>query len=157
MAEADQTGETAELEPKQPGLRFLEAAVYIMGGLLVLMLLGLLGGIAWKVTHRAPPESQVAPAVDVAVQEGANVAGMTLDGDRLAVHMVKGADHEIIVIDTRKGAVVGRIRLKPGAAPSDRLNFGGAPDIPDVLERTPPSSSGPGRGPLTAETGVRVP
>src|SRR5206468_5372401 len=42
MAETDETGEAARPQVQQPGLKFLEAAVYIMGGLLVLMLLGLL-------------------------------------------------------------------------------------------------------------------
>ena len=87
-----------------------------MGGLLVLMLLGLLGGIAYKLMHKAP-ESTAPAATDVPVPDGANVAGITLDGDRMAVHIVKGADHEIIVLDTRKGTVVSRVRLWPGGAP----------------------------------------
>jgi hypothetical protein len=115
MAETDSRVAVGEPEPKQPGLRFLEAVVYIMGGLLVLMLLGLLGGIAWKVTHRTPV-GPVTQAVDVAVPEGSAVAGVTLDGDRMAVHVMKGADHEIIVVDTRKGTILSRVRLKPGAA-----------------------------------------
>src|SRR5947209_19198869 len=111
MAEPDEIGGAVEPEAQQPGLKLLEAAVYIMGGLLVLMLLGLLAGIAWKLTHR----SEVPPAqpADIAIPEGSNVEGVTLDGDRMAVHVVKGAQHEIIIIDTRKGAVISRVRLAP--------------------------------------------
>ena len=115
MAEIDRAGEAAEPEVRQPGLGLLEIAVYIMGGLLVLMFLGLMGGIAWKLTHKAPPEVPAAARVmDIAIPEGASVAGMTLDGDRMAVHLVKGAEHEIIIVDTRKGAVLSRVRLAPG-------------------------------------------
>jgi len=118
MAEMDQGGGSdQQMELRQPGLRFLETAVYIMGGLLVLMLLGLLGGIAWKLTHKTPPEPTSVQSVDVAVPEGASVAGVTLDGDRMAVHVVKGNDHEIIIVDTRKGQVVSRVRLRPAVAP----------------------------------------
>ena len=111
MTEIDQTGEIPE--PKQPGLRFLEAAVYIMGGLLVLMLVGLLGGIAWKVTRKAPSETTPAQMIDIATPEGASVGGITLDGDRMAVHVISGANHEIVVVDTRKGVILSRVRLKP--------------------------------------------
>ena len=64
-----------------------------------------------KLTHR----SEVPPAqpADIAIPEGSNVEGVTLDGDRMAVHVAKGAQHEIIIIDTRKGAVISRVRLAP--------------------------------------------
>jgi hypothetical protein len=117
MAESDQSVETSQGEEKQPGLKFLEAAVYIMGGLLVLMLVILLGGIGWKLMRRAPAEPPQLQLIDVATPEGASVGGMTLDGDRLAVQVITGAGHEIIVVDTRKGTILSRIRLKPGTAP----------------------------------------
>ena len=117
MAETDQTARTAEEGGKQPGLRFLEATVYIMGGLLVLMLLALLGGLAWKLTHKAPAAVPTLQSLDIAIPQGASVAGVTLDGERMAVHVLDGAvDHEIIIVDTRKGAVVSRVRLKPAAS-----------------------------------------
>jgi hypothetical protein len=116
MAEATEISEANQTEPRAPGLRFLEAAVYIMGGLLVLMVLGLLGGIAYKIAHKAPPEQAATRYTDIGIPEAASVAGITLDGDRMAVHVVKGAEHEIIIVDTRKGAVLSRVRVKPGVA-----------------------------------------
>jgi hypothetical protein len=98
-----------EQEVKQPGLRFLEAAVYIMGGLLVLMLLGLIGGILWKATHRTeppPPETQL---MSLGLAAGTEARTMTLDGDRLAIN----TGSEIIVVDIRKNAVLSRISLGP--------------------------------------------
>jgi hypothetical protein len=38
-----------------------------------------------------------------------------LDGNTLAVHVVAQGTHELVVIDTRKGAIVSRVRLKPEA------------------------------------------
>ena len=117
MTETDQRAQTADEGGKQPGLRFLEATVYIMGGLLVLMLVALLGGLAWKLTHKAPAAAPPVESLDIAIPPGSNVIGMTLDGDRMAVHVLDGAvDHEIIIVDTRKGAVVSRVRLKPAAS-----------------------------------------
>ena len=90
----------------QPGLRFLELAVYIMGGLLVLMLVVLLGGIAYKVATRGetpPPETK-----SLSLDGITAVNQMTLDGDRLALN----TGTEIIVIDIRKGTVLTRIKLR---------------------------------------------
>jgi hypothetical protein len=107
---AEQTGET----PPQPGLRFLEMTVYIMGGLLVIMLLVLLGGIAWKATRgKAPETPSPASLIDIATPSGSTIAGVTLDGNTIAIQVVSGANHEVVVVDTKKGVVVSRIRLKP--------------------------------------------
>ena len=95
-------------EMVQPGLKFLELAVYIMGGLLVLMFVGLIGGIAYKLATRGqspPPETRT---MALGLDPGTLVGQMVLDGDRLALN----TDTEIIVIDIRKGTIVARIRLK---------------------------------------------
>ncbi len=97
----------AELEIRQPGLKFLEAAVYIMGGLLVLMLVGLIGGIIWKVTHRGETPPVETKLLDLGLAAGAQVQAMELDGDRLAIN----TGGEIIVVDIRKNAVISRIAI----------------------------------------------
>lgn len=99
-------GEAHEPDIAQPGLRFLELAVYIMGGLLVLMLVVLLGGIAYKVATRGeapPPETK-----SLSLEGISTVSQMTLDGDRLALN----TGTEIIVIDIRKGTILTRIKLR---------------------------------------------
>ena len=88
--------------------------VYIMGGLLVIMLLVLLGGIAWKATRgKAPEEPPKASLVEIAAPAGATISGVTLDGNSLAVQVVSGGVQEVVVVDTKKGVIVSRIRLKP--------------------------------------------
>jgi hypothetical protein len=101
--------------PPQPGLRFLEMTVYIMGGLLVIMLLVLLSGVAWKVMRGKAPEAPKTSLVEIPAPAGATIAGVTLDGNTMAVQVVAGASHEVIVVDTRKGTIVSRVRLEPQA------------------------------------------
>ena len=113
MTDNQQPAETGETPP-QPGLRFLEMTVYIMGGLLVIMLVAVLGGIAWKVTRGKAPETPPKPSlVEIGAPAGATISGMTLDGNTMAVQVVSGAGQEVVVVDTRKGVIVSRIRLKP--------------------------------------------
>jgi hypothetical protein len=114
MTDNQQPAEQMSENPPQPGLRFLEVTVYIMGGLLVIMLLVLLGGIAWKVTRGKAPEGPAKTSlIEIAAPAGATIAGVTLDGNTMAVQIVAGASHEVVVLDTRKGTIVSRIRLKP--------------------------------------------
>ena len=88
--------------------------VYIMGGLLVIMLLVLLGGIAWKVTRgKAPEEPPKVSLVEIATPPGATIQGVILDGNTMAVQVVAGGAQEVVIVDTRKGVVVSRVRLKP--------------------------------------------
>src|SRR5215207_9352094 len=90
--------------PAQPGLKFLEWAVYIMGGLLVLMLVVLIGAIAWRAARRADAPPEAPKTIEVHTPEA--VTDLALDGDRLAIR----AGREIIVVDIRKGLILARIR-----------------------------------------------
>jgi Family of unknown function (DUF6476) len=113
MTDNQQPAEQVGENPPQPGLRFLEWTVYIMGGLLVLMLIVLLGGIAWKATHSKAPEEPKPSLVEIPAPNGATIAGVTLDGNTMAIQVVSGTSHEVIVLDTRKGTILSRVRLKP--------------------------------------------
>jgi hypothetical protein len=98
------------VEPQvpQPGLKFLEAAVYIMGGLLLLMFVVLMGGIAWKIAHRGEAPVPEAKLIELGLPRETKVNQLALDGDRMAIDT--GA--EIIVVDVRKGTVISRIKLR---------------------------------------------
>lgn len=91
----------------QPGLKFLEFAVYTMGGLLVLMFLGLIGGIVWKVTHRAPPLPPVTQQLSLGLAPGSEVKSTVIDGDRLVIT----TGSEIVVVDLRRNAILSRLAL----------------------------------------------
>jgi hypothetical protein len=116
----DKSGEGGgpALEVKQPGLKFLEAAVYIMGGLLVLMVIGLIGGIIWKATRKAPVEPIVPAIVDIETMPGARIGQMSVNGDRAILQITRNGEDEVVVVDVKKGAILTRIRLQPaGPAP----------------------------------------
>ena len=53
------------------------------------------------------------PIIDLPVRYGAAVTAMSLDGNRLAVHLNGPDGPEIVVIDLGTGKVVARVRLKP--------------------------------------------
>ena len=56
---------------------------------------------------------QGAVSIDLPVAAGAAVSAMSLDGNRLAVHLNGPAGPEIAVIDLATGKVVAHVRLKP--------------------------------------------
>ena len=95
-------------EIQQPSLRFLEMAVYIMGGLLVLMLVGLIGGIIWKTAHKGEQSAPATQLLNLGLETGSQVQQLQLDGDRLLV----STGTEIIIVDIRKNAIISRISLK---------------------------------------------
>ena len=88
-----------------PGLKYLEWAVYSMGALLVLMLIGLLGGVAWKIAHRGEVPLVPVQLFDLGLAAGETVSATALDGDRLMVTTDRG----IILVDLRRNAVAARI------------------------------------------------
>jgi hypothetical protein len=89
-----------EPQPPQPGLKFLEAAVYIMGGLLVLMFVVLIGGIAWKVTHRGEAPVPEAKLIELGLPAETKVNQMTPTATAASV-----TQRRIIVVDMR-GTVI---------------------------------------------------
>jgi hypothetical protein len=99
--------QASEAPAEQPGLRFLEMAVYIMGGLLVLMFIGLVVGIAWKITHKPVPQSPATWELNLGLSSGESVTSVQVDGDRLVVTTA----NQIIVLDVKQNAVLSRISL----------------------------------------------
>jgi hypothetical protein len=100
--------------PRQ--VRLLKIAVILMGILLV-------GGFALVVATMVYQASRLgqeaAPALsgvetELAIPKDAEVTGLALDGDRLALHLRTAGSQELVVIDLNSGKVVARIRLKPG-------------------------------------------
>lgn len=99
-------------------MRLLKAAVYIMGVLLVAGTIFLIVAIAWRAAQLPAAGGRGFAELAVGVGRGAVVTSMELAGDRLAVAVEAEGGPEIIVIDVRRGAVVGRVRLKAGGGSS---------------------------------------
>ena len=109
--------------PRQ--VRILKIAVIVMGVLLVGGFAFVLAAIVYQASRPAQDAgvaaAQVAPGqgglnIDLPVPAGAAVSAMSLDGNRLAVHLNGPAGPEIAVIDLATGKVVAHVRLKPQLA-----------------------------------------
>ena len=113
--------------PLARNVRLLKAAVTIMGVLLVVGTMVLVGAIIWKAS-RLPATTAAAgggfEGLEIAVPAGATVRALAIDGDRMAV-TIAAAQDEIVIVDLRRGEVVGRIRLMP-----DGPQVGGASPQP---------------------------
>jgi hypothetical protein len=100
--------------PRQ--VRLLKIAVIVMGILLV-------GGFAFvlaAIVYQASKGGQSAAGLgalpagiegELPIAKDATITGMSLDGDRLALHLNSGAGSEIVVLDVRTGSVIARVKL----------------------------------------------
>lgn len=109
-----------------PGTVFTSRQVHILKIAVIVMGLALVGGFAFVlaaiVYQASRPAQDVSAAavpgqggtsIDLTIPSGAAVTSMSLDGNRLAVHLTGPAGPEIAVIDLASGKVVAHVRLKP--------------------------------------------
>ena len=102
--------------PRQ--VRVLKIAVIVMGILLVGGFAFVLAAIVYQASKGGQSAAGVgAPPADIEAElpipKDATVTALSLDGDRLALHLNSAAGSEIAVVDLKTGQVVARIRLKP--------------------------------------------
>ncbi len=102
-------------------VRFLKIAVIAMGILLVGGFAFVLAAIVYQASRPkqdvaapvAAAELGVAPNIELPIGQGQALTAMSLDGNRLALHL-NGADGtEIVVVDLASGRIVARVKLKP--------------------------------------------
>ena len=96
-------------------MRLLKGAVYIMGGLIVLGAIALVVAIILKEGHSGDQRADGFGNLDVAAPAGATITASHLDGDHLAIDIASPAGPEVVIVDIKKGRVIGRVRLKPAA------------------------------------------
>ena len=92
----DQTSNVGEAPPVN---RFLVFSVYFMGAILVLLFLGLIGGIIYKIKNRAA-EPEGTGLVELGLPATASVKEATLTGDRLTINT--GTEVFIVEVSSRK-------------------------------------------------------
>lgn len=97
----------AEAEGEQPGMKYLVAAVYIMGVLLVLSFVGLIAAIVWKAVGKSDDVAATPQMLDLGLPIGTTIHDMAVDRDRLVIN----TGSEILVIDTKQNRVVSRIAV----------------------------------------------
>lgn len=102
------------------GTRILKYAVVIMG---ILLVVGFMV-VVTTIIYRAMKLGSDAPAtvsttrsslgfskLDVEVEPETLISQIELDGNRMAVHVTKDAADEILIIDIKRGELLGRVRL----------------------------------------------
>jgi hypothetical protein len=102
--------------PRQ--VRVLKIAVIVMGILLVGGFAFVLAAIVYQASKGGQSGSGLSalpPGIEsrLRIPEDATVTALSLDGDRLAIHLNSAAGPEIVVIDVATGKVISRIRLQP--------------------------------------------
>jgi hypothetical protein len=113
--------EEAPLDPAAERLRRKLARLLIVsGGIMLLGFIAVFAAIVYKLGVLGEPEEAPAPAragpveAAIPVPAGSRLMAADLDGERalLAVERADGAA-ELLLIDLRSGALVGRYRLLP--------------------------------------------
>jgi hypothetical protein len=106
---------TAESGWSERNVRLLKGAIYIMGLLIVLGTIALVAAIVMKAGRSSDRHIEGFGDLDVAVPTGASITSSRLDGDRLAIAIASPGGAEVVVVDVKKGIVMGRVRLRPTA------------------------------------------
>jgi hypothetical protein len=105
-------------------VRGLKTLVIVLGVLLVGGTLTLIGAVVWRGTHRAAdapgtPGVAAAPgrapyAATFSVPQGAEVTAVHGEGGRIVVELrLAAGGSRLVVFDSRSGALVGTIELRP--------------------------------------------
>jgi len=99
--------------PRQ--IQALKIAVIVMGVALVGGFALVLGTVVYQATQGTvpPPSMLVERKIDLAVPKDSAVTSLSLDGDRLALHLNSAEGAQIVVVDLLGGKVVSRLRLHP--------------------------------------------
>ncbi len=95
----------------------LLASVIVMGVLLLIGFIVIFGTIVYRVVSSPDPvEASVRGqfgSVDVSVANGTSLLGTTFIEDRLSIVTSSEGIAEVIIIDTKRGIELGRVRLVP--------------------------------------------
>lgn len=115
----------------------LFASVIVMGVMLVVGLFVVFGTIIYRLTS-TPDEAAVATArgqfgaINVGVADGTSLLGTTFIEDRLSIVTSSNGVAEVIIIDTKRGYELGRVRLVPETivnTPGDTPQSASPPEV----------------------------
>ncbi|WP_041535961.1 DUF6476 family protein [Parvibaculum lavamentivorans] len=101
-----------------PDLRKLKRAMAIMSAVLVLSFMVVIAAFVWRLSGSGSREAAL-PSGDqfgvsrIAVAPGETVRSVTLDEERIAVHVGSDGAEAIIIINVKTGEELGRILLTP--------------------------------------------
>lgn len=113
--------ETSLPSPTEPvkNRPVLLAFVIVTGVLLVVGFIAVFGTIVYRVVNSAEPVDAAVRgqfgSVDVSVADGTSLLGTTFIEDRLSIVTNSEGITEVIIIDTKRGVELGRVRLVPNS------------------------------------------
>ena len=99
-------------------MRVLRIVVIVLGVMLALCFVTVFGVIAYRLANPRPAVAEHGDYA-AALPAGSRIVSVDVEGDRLAIHVTSGEASEILLIDARRGRLVGKVRLGPGVAASD--------------------------------------
>jgi len=106
-----------ETEQDPPNVRVLKYVVIFLGVLLIGCLLSVFGIIGYRLANPQAREAANHSELDMTIGANVQLGQVALNGDRLAVHLHGVAGDELLVIDTRRGRLISRIKLNKVAGP----------------------------------------
>jgi hypothetical protein len=106
-----------EAEQDSPNVRVLKYVVIFLGVLLIGCLVAVFGIIGYRLANPQAREAPNHSELDMTIGANVQLGQVALNGDRLAVHLHGMAGDELLVIDTRRGHLVSRIKLNKAAGP----------------------------------------
>jgi hypothetical protein len=98
--------QNSEVIEAPPVNRFLVWAVYFMGAILVLLFIGLIVGIIYKIKNRAIPLEGIGQ-IELGLPSGTLAREATVTGDKLTVN----TGSEVVVIDISSRKVLLRVTV----------------------------------------------
>ena len=105
-------------EQEAPNVRVLRIVVIVLGVMLALCFVTVFGVIAYRLANPRPAAAEHGDYA-AALPAGSRIVSVDVEGDRLAIHVASGEASEILLIDARRGRLLGKVRLGPGVAASD--------------------------------------
>jgi hypothetical protein len=91
--------QSSEVNEAPPVNRFLVWTVYFMGAILVLLFIGLIGGIIYKIKHRVVVPDGTS-TIELGLSPAEQVREATVSGDKLTINT--GSDVFVVDVNTRK-------------------------------------------------------
>jgi hypothetical protein len=110
----------AKQEQDPPNVKVLKYVVIFLGVLLIGCLLAVFGIVGYRLANpetRAAAQQNKYSEMELGIGANAQLGQMVLDGDRLALHVKGMANDELLVIDSRRGRLVSRIKLSKSLRP----------------------------------------
>jgi Family of unknown function (DUF6476) len=105
---------TAGQDP--PNVRVLKYIVIVLGVLLIGCFVAVFALIGYRLANPSKQTGQGTPnELELAIGPNVQLGQVTVEGDRMTVHLKGVAHDELLVIDTRRGRLISKIRLRRAA------------------------------------------